>query len=433
MSNIIDLDTVEKEKFSEYTKEQRDNDELMLKFSNISKYIESVGDDEKNTYWVDSIISDYDISKVNDERFQFYTQFMNTVKNDPRILKKVLKINNEIKRKYKKEKNILKNINFFLNKYNKANLNNTTIDQDSQNNQSAKEKNITIIDELIKKRIKGGGRDYISKYITDSNERTKFDNYKGALKEQQPQQSPSPQEQEQNLKSSLSLQFNFDKMNDVNKGISYNDNDNSQYDNNPIQKFIEEYYQAFDYKGANKQSNLKNAVNNLETSQNDVLTSLKITREDRFIFIIVTFFIRYITLNLVQWTIDINIVTYFYQGFLIYALIYNIFLWFIIMFVNASNAISVSYMDITSNLGNIKSIFYYFFLGTNGISRMMTHSAIIVILLLIPIIININNKEDDGVQKDKFLSTEERKQLLKVMSLLTMFIWIFTSIIAIKF
>jgi hypothetical protein len=76
-------------------------------------------------------------------------------------------------------------------------------------------------------------------------------------------------------------------------------------------------------------------------------------------------------------------------------------------------------------------------MGTNGISRLLIHTSLIIILIIIPIILNIKSKtefkEDDQNDEVVILSYEERKQLSKSLSLFTMFIWLFTSIIATKF
>jgi hypothetical protein len=75
-------------------------------------------------------------------------------------------------------------------------------------------------------------------------------------------------------------------------------------------------------------------------------------------------------------------------------------------------------------------------MGTNGISRLLVHTSLILLLIIIPIILNIKKKSEyiDDEQKGTILLTiEERKQLSKSLSLFTIFIWLFTSIIATKF
>jgi hypothetical protein len=140
---------------------------------------------------------------------------------------------------------------------------------------------------------------------------------------------------------------------------------------------------------------------------------------------------------MVQWCIDINIIKTFYEGFIYYAIIYIIIFWFIVLFINIDNSFDVKYMNFNGIINTIRTLFYYFYMGTNGITRLLIHTSLIILLIIIPIILNIKNKtefkdenEDDDV---KILNYDERKQLSKSLSLFTMFIWLFTSIIATKF
>jgi hypothetical protein len=178
-------------------------------------------------------------------------------------------------------------------------------------------------------------------------------------------------------------------------------------------------------------------IRNFENDPKNPIEELALTFDDRIVFIIATFFIRYITIIMVQWCIDINIIKTFYEGFIYYAIIYILIFWFIVLFVNIDNTYDVKYMNFNGLINSIRTLFYYFYMGTNGISRLLIHTSLIIILIIIPIILNIKSKtefkEDDQNDAVVILSYEERKQLSKSLSLFTMFIWLFTSIIATKF
>jgi len=178
-------------------------------------------------------------------------------------------------------------------------------------------------------------------------------------------------------------------------------------------------------------------LNNFENDPKNPLDELAITFDDRIVFIIATFFIRYITIIIVQWCIDINIIKTFYEGFIYYAIIYIIIFWFIVLFINIDNSYDVKYMNFNGIINSIRTLFYYFYMGTNGISRLLVHTSLIIILIIIPIILNIKRKadyvDDEQTETEKILNNDERKQLSKSLSLFTMFIWLFTSIIATKF
>jgi hypothetical protein len=180
-------------------------------------------------------------------------------------------------------------------------------------------------------------------------------------------------------------------------------------------------------------------IKRFEDDPKNPLEELELTFDDRIVFIIATFFVRYITIIMVQWCIDINIIKTFYEGFIYYAVIYIILFWFIVLFINIDNSFDVKYMNFNGIINSIRTLFYYFYMGTNGISRLLIHTSLILLLIVIPIILNIKKsneyKPDDEGSSDsvKILDFDERKQLSKALSLFTMFIWLFTSIIATKF
>lgn len=183
-------------------------------------------------------------------------------------------------------------------------------------------------------------------------------------------------------------------------------------------------------------TNIKYDIKNFENDPDNPLKELEITFDDRLVFIFSTFFIRYITLVLVKWSIDINIIKTFEEGFYYYAAIYLTIFWFIVLFVNIDNSTQVDYMNFDDFMNSIRSVFYYYYMGTNGITRLFIHSALIVILLMIPVILNIRKKNDfdeDEENTSNILNYEERKKLIKSLSLFTIYIWILTSIIATKF
>ena len=233
----------------------------------------------------------------------------------------------------------------------------------------------------------------------------------------------------------------IDELNGTNgfrkKNIERNSNINAIKTNNKIEQLSNDIDL---YNAAEKQDDftplIMKKINIFESDPKNPIQELAITFDDRIVFIIVTFFIRYISLIMVQWCIDINIIKTFYEGFIYYAIIYIILFWFIVLFVNIDNSYDVKYMNFNGIVNSIRSLFYYFYMGTNGISRLLVHTSLILLLIIIPIVLNIKQKSEfiDDEQKGVIiLSIEERKQLSKSLSLFTIFIWLFTSIIATKF
>ena len=186
-------------------------------------------------------------------------------------------------------------------------------------------------------------------------------------------------------------------------------------------------------------SDMIKKINGFENDINNPIEAFEIKFEDRLVFIIATFFIRYVSISIIQRGIDSNMVKTFYEGFIYYGVIYILLFWFIVLFINIDNNYTIDYIEINNLAIYIRSIFYYFYMGTNGISRLAIHTLLILVIIIIPILLNIKNtKAKDTLNEDdedevKLLSLEERTKLSKALSLFTLFIWILTSIIASKF
>ena len=191
-----------------------------------------------------------------------------------------------------------------------------------------------------------------------------------------------------------------------------------------------------------------------ENDPKNPIEALKIKFEDRLVFIIATFFIRYVAISMIQRGIDINLITTFYDGFIYYGCIYLVLFWFVVLFINIDDKYTTKYIDTSGFINYIRSLFYYFYMGTNGISRLLIHSLLLIVIIIIPIILNIKNKNNVNTKDDTrdtrdtedtedtedtdtapivMLTLEERTKLSKLLSVFTLFIWILTSLIATKF
>lgn len=234
------------------------------------------------------------------------------------------------------------------------------------------------------------------------------------------------------------IQQGFRDVNDLNKGKLVRIKTDNKIDQ--LANDIDIYNALSVEEREDNRVNITNKIKEFENDPQNPLEELEITLDDRIVFIIATFFIRYITILMVQWCVDIDIIKSFYEGFIYYAIIYIILFWFVVLFINIDNGYDVKYMNFNGIINSIRSLFYYFYMGTNGISRLLIHTSLILLLIVIPIILNIKKKPDfkdeaneETVVNTKILNYEERKQLSKTLTLFTMFIWLFTSIIATKF
>jgi hypothetical protein len=215
---------------------------------------------------------------------------------------------------------------------------------------------------------------------------------------------------------------------------------NNTYDNSILQfnYDIDKYNNNFDDENPTQSlKDIKDKLISFENNPTNPYLQLSISFEDRLVFIITTFFIRYLSLILIQWCVDINIIRSFEEGFIYYAVLYISIFWFFVLFVNIDNSFKIDYINIGNALNSIRSLFYYFYMGTNGITKLLVHSCLICVIIVIPVILNIkknnNYMEADDIKEEKLISYEDRKKLSKSLSLFTIFLWILTSIIATKF
>lgn len=394
-----------------YTDEQKKKDIILSQFQNIAKYIE--GNEPVNNLgeinFVDLLVNDYDVKKFNNERYEFYRELDKIIKHDPRIFNMIIKLYNKTKMRKKKEKKIIKQ------------LKSLGVNMDDISSEIYKEdKEKRYLEKVIDAAMRGGGD--INSIINETEVTDKIDELKKTFEGDKEQ-----------LLEYLEKKYKIKNLNKLKQSIV-----SDEAEENNLQKVINSFQTSI--KKYNKQSDptkkeaiteLETNLDNFENSVDNPLEVFKLTREDRLVFILVTFFIRYVTVLMVQWCIDINVIRDFYQGFLLYAILYIVIFWFIVMFVNIDVISTKSYMNIDNGMSSIRNIFYYFYMGTNGITRLLTHSFLIIFLLTIPILLNIkekNNNDDENI-----LNYEERKKLIKTLSLFTIFIWVLTSIISTKF
>ena len=398
-----------------------------IKFANIfnNNTYDPDKEDDEDAYDIspaDMLIQDIDLKQNYNSRYRFYTELLKIYNKNPKIIKKVYTKLNAIKDLNLMEKKLLSELIYYNNKLDKDDK--TTVGGrgkgkgDSHRHRGSRgsqgSRGGSILDDYKESKMRDVfKKDYdmpnISKLNKNINERN---------------QDPSKE--------------TGDKITDFNNQIDnyYDDRDEKEenlYKNrdNPDKKTnAEKELKALD-------KNIKKKIIEFENDPENTFNYLELTIEDRLVFIITTFFIRYLSLILIQWSVDINIIKSFEEGFFYYAVIYLAIFWFIVLFVNIDNTTKVDYMNFDNFMNSIRSVFYYFYMGTNGITRLLVHSCIICVLLIVPIILNIKKStyiEEENKDKDKdIISYEDRKKLSKSLSLFTIFIWVLTSIIATKF
>ena len=405
-----------------------------IKFANIfnNNTYDPDKDEDEDVYDIspaDILIQDIDLKRNYNSRYRFYTELLKIYNKNPKIIKKVYTKLNAIKDLNGMEKKLLSELIYYNNKLDKTTGGGSRNDRSSNGGRSSSSRSSGS---------SGSGRSGRAGGASETGENGDAGGAGGG--------GVLEGYKESKLREVLKKDYDMPNISKLNKNINEK-NQNRDKDtgdkitdfNNQIDKYYDEKEDADDDKGKieDLDKKIKKKIIEFENDPENTFNYLELTIEDRLVFIITTFFIRYLSLILIQWSVDINIIKSFEEGFFYYAVIYLAIFWFIVLFVNIDNTTKVDYMNFDNFMNSIRSVFYYFYMGTNGITRLLVHSCIICVLLIVPIILNIKKStyiEEENKDKDKdIISYEERKKLSKSLSLFTIFIWVLTSIIATKF
>lgn len=201
----------------------------------------------------------------------------------------------------------------------------------------------------------------------------------------------------------------------------------------PLEKFNTSIEKAVNGKDVGELSyedlkKVKQIINSSKT--NPIYSSVEISYSDRIIFIIITFLIRIISLLLIEWSINAGIINSFASAFIYYCIIYLLLFLFVVMVVNVSYYYPAVQLYTDNNIASIPAFFYYFYIYTNGYSRLIAHVFIILILLFIPFILKEDLNDNNELIRNNYL---KKNKINNTLSKFTLMIFILTSIIASKF
>lgn len=178
---------------------------------------------------------------------------------------------------------------------------------------------------------------------------------------------------------------------------------------------------------------LTDIVSDIEGNDALSINNLKISKEDRLIFIVITFIIRLISLTIVDWSLNTNFIYNISQAFILYIVLYIIFYCIIIIIVNMTFNYPIKQLyNNDSIFTNIINILYYFYLIPgdifNSSLKLLAHIIFIIILSVIIIIFKSNEMQDVNLKYD----FKNKKNINRTVNNFTLIVWIFTSMIALK-
>lgn len=195
------------------------------------------------------------------------------------------------------------------------------------------------------------------------------------------------------------------------------------------------------------QTSDKNNINEIKAVYNKYNSISQISPErvninyiDRGVFIATTMAIRILTLALIYWGLNSNIINNFKTAFFYYSIIYILFFIFIIGLVNVIYYYPVVELFSNVSLVSIPNLLYYFYIHINGMNRLLLHIIIILTLLVIPFILtldNIQNTDDDNDDNNDNLNISfdniKKDKIYTTISNFSLIIWALTSVVALKF
>lgn len=147
----------------------------------------------------------------------------------------------------------------------------------------------------------------------------------------------------------------------------------------------------------------------------------KVSMGDRVIFLLATYIIRGMSLFLLEWGVYTNFINSFNKAFAFYFGIYACIFLLLYILVNARQDDYVFRM-------------LFFYMNTQsenkkGVLRIIVHLLSILMVFPIPFIV----KEFREFKKDTVLTFSEKRAIVNAVGRFTLFIWVFTSIVALRF
>jgi hypothetical protein len=205
-------------------------------------------------------------------------------------------------------------------------------------------------------------------------------------------------------------------------------------------KYLDDYSDKLEKISENKNTSDNTKISKYKTVLNDIenivnpAKTLNVTREDKILFIIITFIIRLISIKLVEWSINMNYSNNFINSYILYTIIYLTILFIIFCIVNITYNYNInSVMYGTTGFSTLANSLYYFYIipgaSFSRNNRLFIHSILLIVFSLIPIGLKSNNNDNNDIDYDY----NEKRKTINMISNYTFAVWIFSSIIAMNY
>ena len=182
-----------------------------------------------------------------------------------------------------------------------------------------------------------------------------------------------------------------------------------------------------------KAEKLKDVIDDIENNKAVSIDSLKLTKEDKLVFIGICFIIRLVTLGMIDWALNTNYIVSFTHAYILYVILYCIFILVIICIVNITFRYPI-YQLYNGNHGiftSIASVLYFFYMIPDYVLsssiRFLVHFGIIIFLTFIALLIQVNQQDNEQLLAYNYT---EKKKIRQTLGNFTLLLWFFTSVIA---
>lgn len=206
--------------------------------------------------------------------------------------------------------------------------------------------------------------------------------------------------------------------------VNHYNETNKQIDNNPNVKRLKETIKDHPVHsgelGKNKINSLKTLRDAYYTAKtSEFIENVDVSTEDIIIFIIYIFVLRGVSLFLLKWMIEINMVTTLEEALMAYAGVY------LLLFLITLSLVNINTVDMT----DIKSLMYYMYMKTtSNYSRIYIHIIVFSMMILIPFIIS-EEQRDEYIYT--YMDSVEKRNIHRVISVFSLLIWIVLSMLSI--
>jgi hypothetical protein len=184
-----------------------------------------------------------------------------------------------------------------------------------------------------------------------------------------------------------------------------------------------------------KARKLQDIISEIEDNDMTSIKSLELTKEDRLVFIGITFMIRLLILTIIDWSMTTNFVINFFQVYILYIGLYFVFVLLFVVIVNLTYNLSIYklYIDKHNLFTSMAGSLYYFYLVPGNMMgsgmRILIHLGLIFFMTVISLFISYNGSYTEDEINYNYA---EKKQIKRQLNNFTLVLWIFTSILAMK-